>query len=47
MAFQEMQKQLGCTFIEFDGLVHEFSAAWCSDSQLDSIHERAVGINKL
>lgn len=47
MALQGTKKQPGCSFIELDGLVHEFFAAECSHCQIDSINETAAGISKV
>ncbi|XP_024931177.2 pentatricopeptide repeat-containing protein At2g22410, mitochondrial [Ziziphus jujuba] len=47
MALQGTQKQPGCSFIELEGLVHEFFAADCSHSQIDSIYKTVDGINKV
>nr|XP_048334022.1 pentatricopeptide repeat-containing protein At1g08070, chloroplastic-like [Ziziphus jujuba var. spinosa] len=47
MALQGTQKQPGCSFIELEGLVHEFFAADCSHCQIDSIYKTVDGINKV
>ncbi|KAI5329404.1 hypothetical protein L3X38_028801 [Prunus dulcis] len=47
MPLQGIQKQPGCSLIEVDGLVHEFTVADCLHSQIHSIYETVRGINKV
>ncbi|BFG32183.1 hypothetical protein CerSpe_184570 [Prunus speciosa] len=47
MPLQGIQKQPGCSLIEVDGLVHEFTVADCLHSQTHSIYETVRGINKV
>ena len=46
MAIQRIKKQPGCSFIEIDGLVHEFFVADCSHPETDAIYETLTGINR-
>jgi pentatricopeptide repeat protein len=47
MALQRIQKLPGCSFIEIDGVVHEFFVADGSHCQIKSIYETIIGINKV
>lgn len=47
MPLQGIQKKPGCSLIEVDGLVHEFTVADSSHCQSDSIYETLRGINKV
>lgn len=47
MALQRIQKLPGCSFIEIDGVVHEFFVADDSHCQMDSIYETIIRINKV
>ncbi|CAK9159889.1 unnamed protein product [Ilex paraguariensis] len=47
MAVQGIQKQPGCSFIEIDGIVHEFLVADDSRCQIEVIRESILGINKV
>nr|XP_023901041.1 pentatricopeptide repeat-containing protein At1g08070, chloroplastic-like [Quercus suber] len=47
MALQRIQKLPGCSFIEIDGVVHEFFVADDSHCQMDFIYEMIIRINKV
>ena len=47
MALRRIQKLPGCSFIEIDGVVHEFFVADDSHCQMDSIYEMIIKINRV
>ncbi|KAK9267693.1 hypothetical protein L1049_010125 [Liquidambar formosana] len=47
MALRRIQKQPGCSYVEMNGIVHEFFVKDCSHWQMDVIYETIIGINKV